>query len=128
MIPVSILVADGDPDSLTILATILRHEGFHVLEAATGADAMGLLQVHTPTAVITDSTLRHVDGIAVLRYVKSQWPQVPVIILTATMGAEIQRAAEAAGCAAYYLKPRTPREVVGDVRRAPAPRSEAVIG
>jgi CheY-like chemotaxis protein len=124
MIPLSVLVADGDPDSLTILGTILRHEGFHVLEAATGSQAMELLQAHPPMAVITDARLREVDGLAVLRYVKSQWPQVPVIILTATMSAEVQAAAEAAGCAAFYLKPRTPRDIVHDVRSALAPLSD----
>jgi CheY-like chemotaxis protein len=114
----SVLVADGDPDSLVILTTILRHEGFHVIEAATGSEALELLRVHEPTAVITDLTLRHADGIAVLRHVKSRWPHVPVIILTATVWAEGRRAAEAEGCAAFLMKPRTPRDVVRDLRGA----------
>jgi CheY-like chemotaxis protein len=121
MTPHSVLVADGDTDSVNILTTILRHEGFHVLTAATGSEAMDLLQAHTPTAVITNSTLGHVDGIAVLRHVKSQWPQVPVIILTATICPRSRREAEAAGCAAFLLKPRRPRDVVRERRTALAP-------
>jgi CheY-like chemotaxis protein len=121
MTPLSVLVADGDPDSRIIVSTILRHEGFHVLEAATGSEALDLLHAHAPAAVITDLVLRHVDGIAVLRHVKSQWPQVPVIIFTAAMGAQGRSEAEAAGCAAFVLKPRAPRDIVRDLQGALAP-------
>jgi CheY-like chemotaxis protein len=124
----SVLVADGDPDSLVILATILRHEGFHVIEAATGSEALELLRVHEPMAVITELPLRHADGMAVLRHVKSRWAHVPVIILTATICAEGRREAEAEGCAAFLLKPQTPREVVRGLRRALVPPSGAAVG
>jgi CheY-like chemotaxis protein len=113
---VSVLVADGDPDSLVILTTILRHEGFPVVEASTGPEALEQLRVHAPMAVSTALTLRDADGLAVLRHVKARWSHLPVIILTATISADHRREAEAEGCAAFLSKPRTPRDVVRDLR------------
>jgi two-component system, cell cycle response regulator DivK len=116
----NVLIADGDDDSRVIYATILRHEGFNVIEASSGSEAMDLLRIHRPDAVITNMTLKGVDGLTLLRHVKAQWPllHLPVIVLTASIDANGRLQAEAAGCAAFLLKPRTPREVVNDLRLA----------
>jgi CheY-like chemotaxis protein len=123
----SVLIADGDPDAQIILATIFRHEGFHVLAANTGQKALDLLQADPPSGVITELTLQHVDGLGVLRHVKALWPEVPVIILTAVNFAESTREAKEAGCAAFLLKPCAPQDVVRNLRLALASMSDAAV-
>jgi two-component system, cell cycle response regulator DivK len=116
----TVLVADADADSRIIYATILRHEGFSVLEARTGCEAVDLLSESPPDAVITELALTGVDGLDVLRHVINRWPasHIPVIILTATECDAIRERAEEAGCAAFVMKPRRPRDLVADLRLA----------
>jgi two-component system, cell cycle response regulator DivK len=121
----TVLVADADADSRIIYATILRHEGFAVLEARTGCEAVDLISESPPDAVITELALTGVDGLDVLRHVTTRWPasHIPVIILTAMAGDAIRERAEQAGCAAFVVKPRRPRDLMADVRLALEPQS-----
>jgi two-component system, cell cycle response regulator DivK len=120
----TVLVADADADSRIIYGTILRHEGFSVLEARTGCEAVDLISEFPPDAVITELALAGVDGLEVLRHVTTRWPasRIPVIILTATADDAIRERAEEAGCAAFVVKPRRPRELVADLRLTLEPR------
>jgi two-component system, cell cycle response regulator DivK len=116
----TVVVADADADSRIIYATILRHEGFSVLVASTGFEAVDLISETPPDAVITELALTGVDGLDVLRHVINRWPasHIPVIILTATECDAIRERAEEAGCAAFVMKPRRPRDLVADLRLA----------
>jgi CheY-like chemotaxis protein len=116
----TVLVADADADSRIIYATILRHEGFSVLVASTGSEAVDLISETPPDAVITELALTGVDGLEVLRHAAARWPasHIPVIILTAMVGDAIRERAEEAGCAAFIMKPRRPRDLVADLRFA----------
>ncbi len=69
--PVTILNVDDNESMLFARSTILRTEGFHVLEAQTGRAALQLLEDHVPRLVILDVHLPDMSGLDVCRHIKA---------------------------------------------------------
>ena len=65
----------------------LRSQGYEVLEAIDGAEAIDLLEKHYPaiTLVITDMVMPKVNGLELIANIQARWPKVPVIMLSAYM-------------------------------------------
>lgn len=118
MAPTAILIADHHDDSRIIYSVILQHEGYSVMEARTGAEALDMIPRHLPDAVIIELTLPEVEGCEILRWVK-QHPRtrhIPVLVVTANMSSSARDEAFEAKCDAYLLKPCSPRDLLTAVR------------
>src|SRR5262249_45032043 len=100
-----------------VLAAILSRDGYEVVEAQDGAEALGLLG-HGVVAVITDLKMPRVDGMALLRRVKSERPDIPVIMITAH--GSVDSAVEAAklGAFDYIEKPFEQTQIRQVVQKA----------
>ncbi|MCB9379827.1 MAG: response regulator transcription factor [Acidimicrobiaceae bacterium] len=93
----------------------LREAGFRVLQGATGARGLELVEHHGPALVILDIGLPDVDGFEVCRRIRAR-SAVPVLFLTARDG-EIDRILGLElGADDYVTKPFSPREVVARVK------------
>ncbi|MCJ7810679.1 MAG: response regulator transcription factor [Dehalococcoidia bacterium] len=82
-------------------------------EAADGQEAVKLVAEQRPDAVLMDIRMRGMDGLEATRRIKSQWPEVRVIILT--LRAEYEDEALAAGADAFLVKggpPEALREAI----------------
>ena len=114
-----VLVADANEDSRAVYTAVLRHAGFHVLEADTGEEAIRLAVAWEPQAIVLSAVLRGVDGLRALEVLKDHrlTADIPVLVMDTRMDVEHERRARAAGCAAYLLKPCTPCQVMGEVLR-----------
>lgn len=77
-----VLIVDDDPDILTILADNLGLDGYDVLTAGTGKEALELFLQHPVKIVILDLTLPDIDGIQICRLMRER-SGVPIIMLTA---------------------------------------------
>jgi two-component system, OmpR family, phosphate regulon response regulator PhoB len=111
---VKILVVDDDPDILSLVRYNLEREGFSVLTAANGQDALQLVHSQPPQAIILDLMLPEVDGLEVFRQVKRDptLSDIPVIMLTAK-GEEVDRVVGfELGADDYITKPFSPRELI----------------
>jgi two-component system response regulator ResD len=98
-----------------VLARYLAREGFDVKTAADGADALEAFEGGAPDLVLLDLMLPRLDGLEVLRRMRSQRPAA-VIMLTAK-GEETDRVVGLElGADDYITKPFSPREVVARVR------------
>jgi DNA-binding NtrC family response regulator len=102
--PVRILVADDEANLRRVLAAILSREGYEVLQAGTGEEALGLLHKGL-TAIVTDLKMPRIDGMTVLRRAVAEVPDVPVIIITAHGSVESAVEAVRAGAFDYIEKP-----------------------
>ena len=102
-----ILVADDEPNLRRVLTAILLREGYEVLSAADGAEALELLSANKSTidVVITDLKMPKVDGMEVLRRVATQAPSCPVIMITAFGSVYNAVQAVKAGAFDYVEKP-----------------------
>ncbi len=78
-----ILVVDDEQSMIQFLSALLRREGYEVLAARSGAEALDVAREHAPDVVITDIKMPGMDGLALLESLKQQDESLPVIIMTA---------------------------------------------
>ena len=126
----TVLVVDDEPMVREVLAHYLTHDGFTVVEAADGEEAVAKLDACAPDLVLLDLMLPKKHGLEVLRHARST-SDVPVILLTA-LGDEKDRVAGLElGADDYVVKPFSPREVAARVksvlRRASGPADPVIL-
>ena len=109
-----ILVVDDEPNIRDTVAMTLRREGFDVVLAETGIEALERMD-HRPAVVVLDIMLPGLDGLEVCRRIR-QSSSVPIILLSAR-GEEIDRVVGLEiGADDYLTKPFAMRELVARVR------------
>lgn len=126
-----ILVVDDDPDILKILEDNLALDGFTVCSAATGKQALELLEAKSPGLVILDLALPDMDGIRVCRAIR-QKSDVPLIMLTARDAVSEKVLGLESGADDYLVKPFDYLELAARIaarlrRRSPMRSSGPVI-
>ena len=114
----SILVVDDEEEIRKILSRILEKEGFKVVTAADGQQAMQKICFETPDAVLLDVRMPGLSGMEVLKKIKEIDDDLPVVLVTAY--ADIHQAVTAMkeGAYDYLAKPFDNDEVVWITRRA----------
>jgi two-component system OmpR family response regulator len=128
-----VLVVDDEPPLAELLSMALRYEGWDVRAEGDGAGAVRTARDFRPDAVVLDVMLPDFDGLEVLRRMRAEQPDVPVLFLTARDAVEDRIAGLTAGGDDYVTKPFSLEEVVarlrGLVRRAgmAAARADAVL-
>ena len=107
----TILIADDEPNIVTIMSYELKKEGYTVLAAADGRQALNLAMATPPDLIIADVMMPNMDGYELCRRVKEQpaLRHIPFIFLTAKAGIEDQIYGYAIGAQKYLAKP-TKRE------------------
>ena len=101
-----VLVADDELNMRRVLEAMLRREGYDVITAANGVEAMGGMGtkggVHT---VITDLKMPGLDGMGLLKRLSAEYPDVPVVMITAHGSVESAVEAVKLGAFDYLEKP-----------------------
>ena len=100
-----ILLVDDDPDLLRLLSLRLSANGYRVTAVGSAEAALARLSIELPMLVVSDIRLPDRDGMALFQEIRSQYPALPVILLTAH--GTIPDAVEATtlGAYAYLTKP-----------------------
>ena len=114
---ISILVADDDKYLRTSLKGQLLDEGFDVMDASNGADAISLLQSKTFPLVILDLKMPEVNGMGVLRFLKTFSPSTKVIVLTSYADLAHGTAAAKEGADDFISKPYEIEDLLATVHR-----------
>lgn len=123
--PRSVLAVDDDPSILDLMSDILAGEGYRVLLAADGQEALRVLEGARPCVVLLDMRMPTLDGWGFASAMKDRGLDLPVVVVTA---AENARAwAQEVGADAYLAKPFQLKDLLRVVERfcAPADRSAA---
>ncbi len=110
-----ILVVDDDPGIVKVVRAYLEQEGFHVLTAYDGKQAMRIARHDRPELVVLDLMLPEMDGWDVCRALRKE-SDVPVIMLTARVEETDKLIGLELGADDYVTKPFSPRELVARVR------------
>jgi two-component system, NtrC family, response regulator GlrR len=113
-----ILVVDNDPESRRFMNARLGTAGYAVELTDSAQAALDACVRGRPNLVVTDLHLEGMDGLALLRELKSRWPALTVIIVTAH--GTIAQAVEATqrGAFGFLVKPVEKAELLGQVERA----------
>jgi CheY-like chemotaxis protein len=103
--PGPILIVDDEPELLRTLKDFLEARGCPVLTAASGEEALSVIDRQVPTLVILDIKMGGMDGLVTLKKLKQFQPDIPVIMATAVEDQELMTEAFALGAYEYLIKP-----------------------
>ena len=114
--PLRVLVVDDEPNIAELLRMALRYEGWEVEVAHSGSQAVTAARKLGPDSVVLDMMLPDFDGMEVLRRLRAEHEDVPVLFLTARDAVEDRVAGLTAGGDDYVTKPFSLEEVVARLR------------
>jgi DNA-binding response OmpR family regulator len=114
----TLLIVEDDADLLEVLRLTFTHEGYRVVLAKDGVQALDLAQRHDPDLVILDLMLPKLDGIEVCRRLREEpaFKRLPILMLTAKGEESDVVLGLGVGADDYMVKPTRPRELVARVR------------
>jgi two-component system response regulator MprA len=124
--PPRVLVADDDDGVTSVVARALIREGYDVRTAPDGDAALRSMREWRPDAIVLDVLMPGADGLAVCRRVRSERPDLGILMLTAKDGASDQIVGLDAGADDYLVKPFSLQVLAAHLRavlrrREPAP-------
>lgn len=126
-----VLLVDDDPAIRRAVAAGLELEGFSVVPASGGRAALEAATRVNPAVILLDLNMPDLDGLEVLRRLRSAGDQVPVCVLSARDEVDDRVAGLQAGADDYVVKPFALEEVVARLhallRRRPAGADEALV-
>jgi two-component system alkaline phosphatase synthesis response regulator PhoP len=114
----TILVVDDEEDILELIKYNLSKEGYHVICAATGEDALAKAKRKLPELIILDLMLPGIDGLEACKLLKndSKTEHIPIVMLTAkTEETDVVTGLEV-GADDYIVKPFSPKVLIARVR------------
>ena len=113
-----VLIADDDRDIVRFVALNLRLEGFEVVVATDGQDALDMALDVRPSLILLDTMMPRMDGYEVCSRLRDQRPdaQIPVIMLTAKSMDADRSMAYTAGADDWVIKPFDPADLVSKVK------------
>ena len=114
-----LLLVDDDALMRALLKPYLERAGFQTVVAEDGVRALELVRGEPPEAVILDVVMPEMDGLALLRSLKTDeaTKSIPVIIITAKYDRPTEEEAKRWGAAGYLTKPFSPAQLVAEIRR-----------
>jgi UDP-3-O-[3-hydroxymyristoyl] N-acetylglucosamine deacetylase len=101
----TVLVVDDEERIRSSLRGILSDEGFRVLDTGSALEVMGLIEREHPAVVLLDVWMPDIDGIELLRRIKSERPAVQVIMISGHANIQSAVAATKLGAADFIQKP-----------------------
>ena len=111
-----VLVVDDEPNIVELLSVSLRFQGFEVATASTGAEGLDTARTFRPDAVILDVMMPGMDGFGLLKRLRADGVDVPVLFLTAKDAVEDKISGLTLGADDYVTKPFSLEEVVTRLR------------
>jgi two-component system OmpR family response regulator len=113
---IRVLTVDDETSLTELLSMALRYEGWEVSTAASGLAAVKAAREVRPDAIVLDMMLPDFDGLEVMRRIRAEQPDVPVIFLTARDALDDRIGGLTAGGDDYVTKPFSLEELVARLR------------
>ncbi len=113
------LLVDDNPIILDLLVLNFELEGFTVLQARDGAEALSLAREEQPDVVVSDVMMPGMDGLTMTTALRADpaTAEIPVVLVSAEAQASDVREGLAAGAGDYVTKPFDPFDLIVRVRR-----------
>jgi two-component system alkaline phosphatase synthesis response regulator PhoP len=121
-----ILVVDDEPGIRELVQIILQDEGYCVITAENGVDAVQKVKDELPDMVLLDMVMPGISGLEVCRILKKDASTkfIPIVMFTVLGRDTDVKLAKESGCDGYFLKPFTPEDLVSEVKTWIAKRGE----
>lgn len=113
-----ILVVDDTPGDRRLAGAIIEQEsGWTAVYAENGRSALAAMELELPHLVLTDLQMPELDGLRLVAAIRSKYPQVPVVVMTAHGNEEVAVQALQNGAASYVPKRILDRDLVPNLER-----------
>lgn len=122
----SLLIVEDEPKIARLMADYLQSHGYDVTTLDHGNQVLPWLETHTPALALLDIMLPGTDGLTLCREIRSRWPSIAIIMVTAKVEEVDRLLGLELGADDYICKPFSPREVVARVK-AVMRRSQAAV-
>ena len=115
-----ILVADDDRMIRLLVRMLLEQDGFTVLEAENGAEALAMARAENPDLLLVDLQMPDMNGYQVLQKMRADPAQasIPVIVLTSESGTAVESQVLDMGAEDFLVKPFKPEVLIARIRGA----------
>jgi two-component system, OmpR family, response regulator len=114
--PIRVLTVDDESSITELLSMAMRYEGWEITTANSGLAAVKAARESRPDAIVLDMMLPDFDGLEVMRRVRTEQPDVPVIFLTAKDALDDRIGGLTAGGDDYVTKPFSLEELIARLR------------
>lgn len=108
---IRIMVVDDEAGICRNAEKILKKNDFEVTSATSAREALELMQKESFNLMITDFVMPQMNGLELLKKVKSQWPETKALTMTAFASTDTAHRAIRLGALDYLPKPFTPNEI-----------------
>ncbi|SFE99283.1 sigma-54 dependent transcriptional regulator [Nitrosomonas sp. Nm166] len=119
-----VLVVEDDQDLLEAICATIKLAGYQVFAASNGNDAMAILLEYQIGIVVSDVQMKPIDGLTLLKEIKTLNPELPVLLMTAYREIDKAVAAMRQGACDYLLKPFDPDSLLAHVEKYSLSESE----
>lgn len=113
------LIVDDSLTMRNMVSVAMKKEGFDVLLAKDGVDALKVLEDQTVDIIITDINMPNMDGIELIRMLRES-PETkftPILVLTTEGGDNVKKAGKEAGASGWVVKPFNPEVLCSAVKK-----------
>lgn len=100
-----ILIVDDQNGIRILLMELFGNEGYQMFQAANGKAALEVVEQDVPDLVLLDMKIPGMDGLEILKHIKSTHPQIKVIMMTAYGELDIIKQARDLGAISHFTKP-----------------------
>lgn len=114
-----ILTVDDSASIRQMVTFTLKNEGYDVVEAVDGVDALAKLDEKPADMVLTDLNMPNMDGIELIKKVRANpnFKFIPIVFLTTESQAEKKQEGKQAGATGWIVKPFKPDQLVGVIKK-----------
>jgi CheY-like chemotaxis protein len=116
--PPLVMIVDDDPDIREVVEQLLVRAGYECALAASGEEAVSILETRTPALIVLDLNMPGMDGWSVAALVRKHenTARIPILVLTG-LTQNVENAARRAGATAFAMKPIDSKRFVKEVKR-----------
>ena len=111
-----VLIVEDDPSILMVLSAYLAGEGYRVLQAENGEQALALVHAQPFDLVLSDQAMPVMDGWALLRHLRERWPQLPVLLYSSAPPRRPEGYPQTLHFDASLLKPASGNELIAGIQ------------
>lgn len=115
----TIMTVDDSASLRQMVSIVLREDGYEVVEAMDGLDALSKLKGRELHLILTDINMPGMDGLEFTRRLRAipEYKFVPIVLLTTESHADKKQQGKAAGATAWIVKPFSPAQLLAVVKK-----------